>query len=132
MLGTAGVCAPGHGILGGLEPGLDAGGSENRAQDGRLGCVVGLGPGPGTAAPLELVVRGWGQRRTAPGVPQMARGLVGRQTDAPPTCLQVVRMGERESGRAGSAELLPLGKPIQRGRQDPPCGGMGKGRGDPR
>lgn len=46
----------------------------------------------------------------------------------PTTCLQVVRMGEGESGRA---EWLLLGKPSQRGRQDPPCRAWGKGWGDP-
>lgn len=55
-LGTAKAYTPGHSILRGLKPGLDARGSKHRAQDGPLG-HVGLGPGPGTAAPLELVVR---------------------------------------------------------------------------
>jgi len=44
-------------------------------------------------------------------VPWMAQGLASRQMDAPPACPQVVRTGR--------AELLPLGKPIQRGRRDP-------------
>lgn len=48
-----------------------------------------------------------------------------------PACPQVVRMGERESIRAGGTELLLLGKPIQKGRQDPLCRAMGKGQGNP-
>lgn len=79
-------------------------------------------------APLELVGGGLGPEEDSPGDAMDGRRPCRQAEDVPPACPQVVRMGECESSRAGGTELLQLGKPIQKGRQDPLCGGKGRDR----
>lgn len=137
-LGTACVCAPGHGIFGGLKSRRVLGTGRTRLRTGTWACSV-LRARPRHCSPFGAGSGGLAPGENSPRDATHGRSL-GRQGDGWASHLPAspredrsaqVWPGKHESGRAGGTGLLLLGKPIQRDRQDPPMQGHGEGMGCP-